>query len=195
MDTEATALAVRRDRWASWAVVGLVIVALLLGWAVKAVAEGRTWVHEVDGLRIPYPAGWIRATADPPVLLQVEKLDSPARTTLTLQRRPVTADAASPLNAVHQALTLERGRTWTAYRVLEVEPSAAVAGREALRVTFAYVETNANPFLKAAPVVMLGEEYLFVVGQNVQVVTLTAAEANFDRALKDLHAFLRSSPK
>lgn len=195
MNSRMTAGAPRRDRWSSWAVVALTIVALLLGWAVKAAAEGRTSVYEADGMRIAYPAGWVRASVDAPMLLQVEKLVGPARTTLSLQRRPVTADAANPLNAVQQALTLERGRNWTAYRVLSVDPSGAVPGRDALEVSFAYVETNPNPFLKAAPVVMLGQEYLFSVDQAVQVVTLTAAEANFGGAVKDLQSFLRSSPK
>jgi len=195
MNSDMTAGAQRRDRWSSWAVVALTVVALLLGWAVKAAAEGRTSVYDANGMRISYPAGWVRTNADSPVLLKVEKLVGPARTTLVLQRRPVTADATNALNAVHQALTLERGRSWTAYRVLSVTPSSAVPGRDALEVTFAYVETNPNPFLKAAPVVMMGQEYLFGVDQAVQVVTLTAAEANFDGAVKDLKSFLSSSPK
>jgi len=195
MNSGMTANAQRRDRWSSAAIVALTVVALLLGWAVKAAAEGRTSVYEADGMRIAYPAGWVRASSDTPVLLQVEKPVSPARTTLSLQRRPVTAETANPLSAVHQALTLERGRGWTAYRVLNVGPSAAVPGREALEVTFAFVETKANPFLSAAPVVMLGQEYLFAVDQAVQVVTLTAAEDNFGGAVKDLKSFLRSSPK
>lgn len=195
MNSEITVGVQRRDRWSSWVVVAVTVVALLLGWAVKAAAEGRTSIYETDGMRIAYPAGWVRASAGTPVLLQVEKLVGPARTTLALQRRPVTADAANPLNAVHQALTLERGRTWTAYRVLSVDPSGAVPGRDALEVTFAYVESNPNPFLKAAPVVMLGQEYLFSVDQAVQVVTLTAAQENFEGALKDLRSFLRTAPK
>ena len=48
--------------------------------------------------------------ADAPIILQVEKLASPARTTFTLQRRPAPPDATNPLG-VQQALTLERGRT------------------------------------------------------------------------------------
>lgn len=195
MEAESRNRALRADRWSSLAVVLVTIVALALGWALKASAEGRTTVTEAGGLRIAYPAGWVKTSAEAPIILQVEKLVSPARTTLTLQRRPVTAEAASPLSSVHQALTLERGRTWTAYRVLSVEPSSAVPGRDALEVTFAFVETNPNPFLTAAPVVMLGQEYLFAVDQSVQVVTVTAAETNLSRAARDLRTFLRSSPK
>jgi len=195
MSMETAVPTQRRDRWSSWAVVALAVVALLLGWAVKAAAEGRTSVYETNGMTIRYPAGWVKVKADPPVILQVEKLVSPARTTLTLQRRPVATGTANPLNAAHQALGLERGRSWTAYRVLSVDPSTAVRGRDALQVTFAYVETSPNPFLTVAPVVMLGQEYLFMVGDSVQVVTMTAAEANYERSLKDLKTFLASSPK
>jgi hypothetical protein len=195
MTSHSVAAVRRRDRWASWAVVGVVALALLLGWGVKALAENRTVVFQSEQFRIPYPAGWVRVNADAPIILQVEKLASPARTTLTLQRRPAPPDATNPLGAVQQALTLERGRTWTAYRVLNVEQSDAVPGRDALRVTFAYVANNPNPFMAAPPVVMLGQEYLFPVEADVQIVTMTAAEANYERATRDLQTFLRGSPK
>ena len=185
----------RRERLASWIVVGVFVLALLLGLAVKTAAEGRTVVHEAEGLRLRYPAGWVKVSTDAPVLLQVEKLASPFRTALTLQRRPIPPEAEKPLSAVQQALTLERARAWTAYRVLSVDDSATVDKRPALHVVFAYVESNPNPFLQTAPVVMLGEDYLFAVGEQVQIVTVTAAEANYSRAQRDFQAFLRSAPK
>jgi len=193
MTTGIREQAQRRDRWVSWLVIGVFLVALLLGWVVKAAAEGRTVAHEAGNLRVRYPAGWVRTEAEPPVLLRVEdRWAAPFRTTLTLQRRPLPPDGEKPVGIVQQALTLERARDWTAYRVLRMEESASIEGRTGMRVTFAYVETNPNPFLETVPVVMYGEDFLFPVGDQVYIVTLTAAEANYARGQKALRAFLRS---
>jgi len=181
----------RHDLWVTWMVVGLFVVALLLGWAVRTAAEGRTVSYEAGGLRLRYPAGWVRANAQPPILLQAEKWVAPFRNTLTLQVRPLPQGAARPFGAIQQALALERARTWMAYRVLGTEEAANIGRRTGSHVTFAYVETNANPFVETIPVVMRGEEYLLQVGDQVQIVTLTAAEDNYVRAQKDLRAFVR----
>ncbi|MGQ9553604.1 MAG: hypothetical protein ACUVWR_05780 [Anaerolineae bacterium] len=195
MVAEIRTRARRRDRWVSWIVFALVVVALLLGWGVKAAAEGRTVLQEVEGVRVRYPAGWVKASVQPPLLLQVEQLVAPFRTTLTLQRRPLPPEAANPLSAIQQALALERARSLTAYRVLSIEEAVSIGGRTGMRVTFAYVETHPNPFLETAPVVMHGEDYLFQAGNEAQIVTLTAAEANYARARKGLLVLVRSLPK
>jgi hypothetical protein len=193
MITEIREQAQRRDRWVSWLVIGVLIAALLLGWAVKAAAEGRTVLYQAGGLQVRYPAGWVRAEVQPPVLLRVEdRWAAPFRTTLMLQRRPLPPVGEKPVGTVQQTLALERGRKWTAYRVLGMEENVSIAGRTGMRVTFAYVETNPNPFLETVPVVMSGEDFLFPVGDQVYIVTLTAAEANHARAQRALRAFLRS---
>ncbi|MDW8267526.1 MAG: hypothetical protein RMN24_00030 [Anaerolineae bacterium] len=184
----------RRDRLVDWLVVALVLVALLLGWGVKSAAEGRTTVAEVEGLSIRYPAGWLKTEVEPPVLLQVEEWLGPARSVITVQRRPLPA-VDNPLAAVEQALTLERARGRMAYRTLETKENVAIAGRTAQRTAFAYVETDPNPFLQTMPVVMYGEDYLIPVGDQVYVVTLTAAEAYYDRARRALDPVIRSLPR
>ncbi len=184
---------VRRDRWVSWLVIGVFGVALLLGWMVRVLAEGRTVVYEGEGFRSRYPAGWMRVETRPPLLLQVEdRTAQPFRTRLTVERRPLPPGVPNPLGAVEQVLVLERG--WLAYRPLEVvtETLAFAGPVPALHVTFSYVEPNNNPFLSTLPVVMMGEEYLLLAGDRAYVVTLTAAEANYPKARRQLQAFLRS---
>ncbi len=185
----------RRDRWVSWAVVGLVVVALLLGWLVKVAAEGRTIAYKAEGLSLRYPSGWVRANVEAPTLLRVEdRTATPFRTTLMLQRLPMP-QGNRPVAAVQQGLALERGRTWIAYRVLSVEEPATVEGRTGMRVTFAYVEPNHNPFLETVPVVMEGEDFLLPAGDQVYVATVTAAEENFARALRHLRTLVQSLPR
>lgn len=184
---------VRRDRWVSWLVIGVVVVALLLGWLVRVLAEGRTVSFEGAGIRARYPAGWVRVETHSPLLFWVEERTAqPYRTRLTVERRPVPPGVPNPLGAVEQMLVLERG--WIAYRPLEVATeTVALSGPvPALHVTFAYVEPNNNPFLSTLPVVMMGDEYLLLAGDQAYVVTLTAAEANYPKARRQLEAFLRS---
>ncbi|MGC8874028.1 MAG: hypothetical protein ACP5SI_06210 [Chloroflexia bacterium] len=183
----------RRDRWVSWLVIGVFLLALLLGSVVRVLAEGRSIAYEGAGIRARYPAGWVRVETRPPLLLQVEdRTAQPFRTRLMVERRPLPPRAPNPLGAVEQVLVLERG--WLAYRPLEVVTETAAFGGNvpALHVTFAYVEPNSNPFLSTLPVVMLGEEYLLLVGDHAYVVTLTAAEANYPKAQRQFEAFLRS---
>jgi len=85
------------------------------------------------------------------------------------------------LATIHNTMVLERGPQWTAFRVLDTRKEVSMGGRSGMEVTFAYVEQNPNPFLETLPVVMKGEDFLFAVGDQAYVVTLTAAEANFDR--------------
>ena len=196
MVSEIRARAERHDRRVSWIVIGVFAVALLLGWVVKMAAEGRTVAYragQAGDLPLRYPFGWVRVDVQPPVQLQVEDCwATPFRTALTLERRPLPSNMAQPLSAVQQTLALERGRTWAAYRVLQMENDVSVKGRKGMRVTFAYVETNPNPFLETMPVVVQGEDYPLPVGNQVYIVTLTAAEANYARGQRSLRALLRS---
>ncbi len=181
------------DRRVNRIVLALVAVALLLGWFVRTAAEGRSVAYEVEGVRVHYPADWVRANVQTPLLVQAEdRMAKGFRTTLALQRRPLPLQMPKPLAALQQTLSLERASAWTAYRELQVEESVSVDGRTGMHVTFAYVETNPNPFLETLPVVMRGEDYLFPQDNQAYIFTLTAAEGNYAQAQQALRAFMRS---
>jgi hypothetical protein len=151
--------------------------------------------YNAGGLQVRYPAGWVRVNVEAPILLRVEnRLATPFRTTLMLQQLPMP-QGGKPLAAVQQSLALERGRAWIAYRVLRVEEPATVEGHTGMRVAFAYVEANPNPFLETVPVVMHGEDFLLPAGDKVYVATLTAAEENFAQAQRYLRSLVRSLPR
>jgi len=187
----------RHDRWISWLMLGIVLVALVLGWVVKSAAESRSSPFTTpDGLSLRYPAGWILSkNVQSPTLFQADdSLALPFRSSLLLQRHPLPA-VDNPLGAVQQNLALDRSRSWTAFRILTTQDNVSIQGRTALHVTFAYVEPNRNPFLETVPVVMHGEDYLFAVGSDAYVVTLTAAEPNFAQAQKALRDLIRYLPR
>ena len=183
----------RHDRWVDVIVVAVVVAALFLGWKVKAAAENRTALYEAEGLKLRYPAGWVRAEVKPPSLLQVE--DHMAKgfaTQLVAQRRPLPGALAKPLAAAQQSLALERGRLWNAYRELGVEEAVSVAGHMGMHVTFAYVETHPDPFLENLPMVVRGEDYIFAQEGEAYIFTLAASEANYGRAHQALLALVGS---
>ncbi len=190
--SEISTQAQRHDRWVNWIVIAVFVLALLGGWVVKTAAEGRTVAYTENGLDVRYPAGWMRANVQAPVLLQVE--DKTTKTAITLEKRPVPT-GADPLAAIQQNLTLERGRQWTAYRALETRQGTEFAGHQGLMVTFAYVEANPDPFKQKAPVVMKGTDFIFAVGNEIYLVTLTATEANYAGAQRALQTFVQSLPK
>ena len=196
MAEDIRARAQRHDRWVSWIVLAVFVIALILGWVVKTIAESRTATYDDGTVHIHYPDGWFKAQAEAPALLQVEdKWARPFRTTLTLEQRPLPPNTAKPLALVVQTLSLDRGRNLTGYRVLETEESVPIGSYTALHVIFAYVETNPDPFMETVPVVMRGEDYLVPDGDQVYVFTLTAAEANYDQAQRTLQDFVRSFEK
>ena len=184
----------RRDRWVSWIVIALFLLALILGWVVKALAESRYVTLNEGSVQVRYPEGWIKLDVEPPALVQVADKVTGVRTTLALEQRPLPP-VSRPLAALHQALTLFRGQNWMAYRVLGIEESVEIGGRTAMHVTFAYVETSPDPFRETTPVVMSGEDYLIPDGDQVYVFTLTTPESNYAQSQRYLKDFVRSFQK
>lgn len=182
----------RRDRWVNWIVIALFVVALLLGWVIKAVAENRYVAYSDSAIQVRYPEGWIKLKTEAPVLFLVADKPTGVRTSLAIEQRPLPPNAARPLALVLQAVTLERGTSWMAYRVLETEEGVTIGGQTATHLSFAYVETNPNPFMETTPVVMRGEDYLIPRGEQVYILTVVAPESNYTQAQRYLQDFVRS---
>lgn len=185
----------RRDRWVSWIVIALFVVALLLGWVVKVVAENRYVTYSDGTIQVRYPEGWIKLQAESPVLFQAADKPTGVRTALTIEQRPLPTGATRPLAMVLQTLTMERGSNWMAYRVLETEEGVTIAGWTATHVAWSYVETNPNPFMETTPVVMRGADYLVPNGDQVYIFTVAAPESDYAQAQRYLEDFVRSFQK
>jgi hypothetical protein len=185
----------RRDRWVSWIVIVVFVVALILGWVVKTVAENR-YVDYSDGtIQVRYPEGWILLEVESPVIFQAADKPTGVRTALIIEQRPLATSAARPLSVLLQTLTLERGSSWMAYRVLETQEGVTIAGWTATHVAFSYVETNPNPFMETVPVVMRGADYMIPDGEQVLIFTVVAPESEYDQAQRYLEDFVRSFQK
>lgn len=183
-----------RDRWADWAVVGVVIVALLLGWALKVSAENRTLSYSNEGITVYYPAGWLLDKKSNYAIEVSDPNSGLFKTTYIVQKELVDAGASemAALTSLLNNISLSRAQTTTAYKLFEVE-EVQVRGQSAVKASFVYVEEKPDPFRETMPVVVVGADYAFVEGGQVYVFTLLAAESDFAAAEGRFLAFLESA--
>lgn len=183
-----------RDRWADWAVVGVVIVALLLGWALKVSAENKTSSYSNEGVTVQYPDGWLLDEKAGYVVKVSDPNSGPFRTTYIVQTDAIDAGASetAALISLLNNVSLSRAQTATAYKLFQVE-EVQIRGKPAIKATYVYVEEKPDPFRESTPVVVEGMDYAFVEGGKVYVFTLLAAESDFAAAEGRFRAFVESA--
>jgi hypothetical protein len=194
--TVATTVRTRRDRLADWLVIGVVAVALALGWGVKTWTEASTerfTPPEID-LTLNYPSGWLMSSAEEYVFKVRDPNSGPFKTTYQVMADRL--DPAHPMSLVDavNATSLSRARKLTAFRLLDVE----TVGEEdqlpnAVWSRYVYVEEKPDPFRESLPVVVLGLDYTAVKGERLYTFTLLASEADFDEAEEDFRAFVNDA--
>jgi hypothetical protein len=178
------------DRYAEVSVILLTVVALALGWLLRASVEGRATPFEAAGIRGEVPQGWLRTTDEAGEVLHVTNPASAGfGTTYVIEVLPVPAGTTEA--QVVSVLTLQRGQNLTAYRVLDQLP-ATVNGRPAHRVNSVYVESDADLTFKELPQVVRAVEFIFRSGDNAIIVSYRAAEANYEADFGRFRQFLSS---
>jgi hypothetical protein len=188
----ATAQAIRRrERWADWAVVALVAVALVLGWRLREAILSRTIPFTFTGAGISgrCPADWVRETGDDPLLRARNPLGGAFGTVLELRSRPLAAEAQPALAL--DALALERADQTTAYQTLTTD-QVLVGGETATRRTFTYVHVDRNPYVNRLPVVVRGMDLALRDDDRVVIVTFLAGVDDFDAHHRYARAFVAS---
>jgi hypothetical protein len=183
-----------RDRWADWVVVGVVIVALLLGWALKVSAENKTLSYSNEGVTVHYPYGWLLDDKSGYIVKVSDPNSGLFRTTYIVQTGAIDAGVSetAALISLLNNVSLSRAQTTTAYKLFQVE-EVQVRGKPAVKATYVYVEEKPNPFRETVPVVVEGVDYAFAEGGKVYVFTLLAAEPDFAAAEQHFAAFLESA--
>jgi hypothetical protein len=193
----------RRDRWAEWAVVALVAVALLLGLALREAVRSRTVPFAFPEARVSgrCPANWVRETGDDPLLRARDPLGGEFRTTIELRSRPLAAGAEPAI--VLDALALERAGQVAAYRMLSTDQvllggqnathrTLATRRTLAIRRTFTCVHVDSDPYVDRLPVVVRGVDLALREGDRVVVVTLLADADRFDANYRYLRRFIQA---
>lgn len=189
--TQETQTLRRRDRWADWAVIALVTVALILGWALREATLFRTMPFTLDEAEITgqCPANWVRETGDDPLLQARDPLGGEFDPVLALRSRPLAAEVEAVMAL--DALALERAQRTAAYQSLDTV-QVLVDGKVATKRTFAYVHTDTNPYVDRLPVVVRGSDLALRDGGRVVIVTLLSAADDFEAYQRHFQTFAKS---
>lgn len=192
--TTRAATRMRQDRWADWAVIGVLIVALLLGWALMLVVQGQraTFVDADTGLAVRYPKGWMQKS-DERLLFQAMDPDSGEfRTTYQVRVEPI--DASGPvtptLASVLNRASLSRAQEGTAYRMLDLEEGKEMDGRPTMEASYVYVADSADFFAQQLPVVVMGLDIAVAQGDQAYVFSLLASKDDFSEAEREFRRFV-----
>jgi hypothetical protein len=194
---EKTFVRTPRDRWADWAVVGVVVVALLLGWGVMALAEGQrdTFSDEDTGLTVRYPKDWLLKGEEGLIFQVVDPDSSGFKTTYQVRVRPIdaTAPTTPTLAAVLSQAALGRAQEGTAYRPFDVVEGEELDGQATMEATYVYVVRGSDLFMQRMPVVVLGLDIAVARGDQAYVFSLVAAQDSFEDAEPAFRRFVESA--
>jgi hypothetical protein len=166
-----------------------VAVALLIGLGVELLAVGRTQTASAGPMRITYPTGWV-TTREPGALFSAADLRRggvapPALSVRELPKDQVgttVAGAQPTLAQVATTWSVQRGRTLTGYKVLDISPTTVI-GREAVNVEYAYVTSGAAlPGLSGAgaPALVRAVDTLVASGDGYAILTFSADSTDWD---------------
>jgi hypothetical protein len=178
------------QRLSDWAVIGITIVALLAGWLTKNSVESRSVPFTASGISAQTPQGWLITSAQGNEILHVtDPLSNGFGTTYIIENIPVASNTT--VDQVVSLLTLHRGQTLTAFRVLE-QKQVTVFGRAAYEIGYVYVESNPNLTHNELPNIVRGLDYIFLNGDHAIVATYWADKTAFESDLGRFQRFLSS---
>jgi hypothetical protein len=193
MATNATART-RQDRWADWAVIGVLIVALLLGWALMLVVQGQraTFVDAGTGLTLRYPKGWMQKSDDRLLFQAADPSSGEFKTAYQVRVQPIDASGSvtSTLAAALNRASLARAQEGTAYRMLDLKEGKAVNRRPTMEATYVYVVDSVDFFSQQLPVVVMGLDIAVAEGDQAYLFSLLASKDSFPEAERAFRRFV-----
>jgi hypothetical protein len=164
-------------------VIVLVIVALLLGWALKAWVVGKTVTFTSDdgSVSLRYPARWL-GQVDKETLLTVSDVrqEGAFKPTFSLSMREMNPDFPVTQNDLLVTLSVAKAGELTAYRVLSVD-QATVGGQTASTMTYAYVAEPAGAPQSGLPVVVQAVDCVVTREGEAYVFTFATLAERFER--------------
>jgi hypothetical protein len=190
-------LRARRDRWSDWAVIAVLVVALLLGWAVMVAARGQrtTLVQAELGLTVEYPRDWLIQSGQELVFRAVDSQSGAWPTAYEVRLMPIEAGAplTPTLTMVLNNASLTRARQSTAYQLLDLVPGKEIDGQPTMEASYVLVAQADDPYLQRMPAVMLGLDVALAREGQAAVFSLVAPEDSFESAERAFRDFVRSA--
>jgi len=162
-------------------VVVLLIVALIVGWAVKGWVQGQSISFSSDdgALSLRYPADWLEQVNKDALLtvsdIQGEGTFKPMFSVATTEMNP---DFPLTPNDLVVTMSLQKAEDLAAYRILDTD-SGMVDGMEASKVLYAYVAEPAGGLQQSIPVVVEAVDWLVIHQGKAYVLTFAATADSF----------------
>ena len=217
MQTVATAkpqARLRGEGLTEWLVIGLVILALIVGWVLKVSIQGQTATFASEILSVRYPVDWLLGkdeealftVTDPDSLstfktafsARVEPLGETEEQEYVFKVEGVDASVkplgqVTGLNTAANRLVMRRNKELKEYNVLSAR-ATTLMGQEALAIEYAYVDSPRAGWATAPslPVVVQAVDTVTVQGDQVYTFTY-AADANIFAQEKDTLATILES--
>ncbi len=194
-----TTLRERSDRWSDWAVILVLVLALLLGWGVMAYAQGQreSYTDPDSGLSVFYPKGWLLKAEEGLAFQAVDPDSSGFRT--TYQARPLAISATesltSSLGAALNDASLARAQEGTAYRMLDLGEGEAVSGAPSVEAEYVYVVEGRDLFVQTLPAVVRGLDIAVALEERAFLFSLLAEEDEYPDALSAFRKFVESAAR
>lgn len=167
-----------------WVVWLTFAVALFLGLILQSAVISQTDTAEVAGIRLAYPASWSRQEVSTAVISVAESpLGVAGGATVTVQRlpKPELLRREAELSDAASSWAISRGRELGGYRALGITAGQA-AGREAMRVDYAYVGGSAMGAVAGAlPSVIRSADTIVRSGDAYLVLSFSAERDAYER--------------
>lgn len=187
----------RSDRWADWAVIVTLVVALLLGAAVMTLAQGQhsQYTSAEAGLTVSYPQNWLLKSADDLAFQAVDPESSDFKTAYQVRVTPIVANTptTSTLTLALSNLSLTRAQQEIAYRQLEINEGPAIGGQPAREATYVYVVKGNDLFVQRMPAIVQGLDIAVARGGRAYIFSLLAAKDTFPGAETAFRRFVASA--
>ena len=192
MSTLTASSHARRDRFADWAVIVLVVIALAAGWLIKSSTENATQsINSADG-SFSYPSGWQTSKA---LGLSAQDTRTQSGIPTAFSITSETLDTDQGLDALSTRQTIRLAQDNDGFSMLNINKET-LGSDNAVTLNYAYVVVS-NAGTAASdrlPVVVEATDTLIKRGNTLYVLRFSADSATY-ASLADLRAKLLSSVK
>ena len=181
------------QRWANLLVLLFGLGGIFLSLLLREQVLGATvrYSNLQAGINAAYPPGWLLEEGGSDHVFRIRDLTAPGfATTLQVAVQPVAGESAA--RNIFDALTLQRAQTLAAYTVTSEDPYMLPNGRATSAMSYSFVSTGDNPFLRSVPVIVDGLDVLIIERDQALVITYRANTEAFSRELPHLLRFLQS---
>lgn len=180
----------RRVNLNSLLAIALAVTLFLLGMNTRNGALNATIPFEdpTNGISAQIPADWL--VDDENYVLRAEDLGSGVFNPLLQISVEIVGDNAAPRNIVDQR-NLQLSADLNGYTTVAIE-EAQLGEDPATRITYAFIASEANPFLRQTPVVVQGVDVVVIRENQALIFTFRDSRENFDSNRRYFDQFLDS---